>query len=77
MCYSLGMRQTVSISLSPLLKKEIDEIVESGMYSSTSELIRDAVRTLKETRLITELKKSQTAARSGKVTKLTSLKSLR
>ena len=71
------MRQTVSISLSPLLKKEIDEIVESGMYSSTSELIRDAVRTLKETRLITELKKSQTAARSGKVTKLTSLKSLR
>ena len=71
------MRQTVSISLSPILKKEIDDIVQSGMYSSTSELIRDAVRTLKEKRLIADLRKSQADAKKGKITKLVSLRDLR
>ena len=71
------MRQTISISLSPTLKKEIDEIVQSGTYSSTSEFIRDAVRTMKEKALIAELKKSQIQARIGKITKLHSLKDLR
>lgn len=71
------MRQTVSISLSPVLKKEVDEIVQSGMYSSTSEFIRDAIRTFKEKAIIADLKKSQAQARKGKITKLTSLRDLR
>lgn len=63
--------------MSPSLKKEIEQIVASGMYSSTSELIRDAVRGLKERTIIRELQASQKAARNGKVHKLTSLRTLR
>lgn len=71
------MRQTLSISIPPTLKKEIDEIVDSGLYSSTSELIRDAIRTLKEKAIIRDLKKSQLDGRKGKVTRLTSLRNIR
>lgn len=71
------MRQTVTISVPPALKKEIDTIVGSGMYSSTSELMRDAVRHLKERALIQDLKRSQRAASRGQVIKLSSLQDLR
>lgn len=71
------MRETLSISLPPALKKEIDQIVQSGMYASTSELIREALRELTNKAVIREVRASQAQARAGKVTKLTSFKSLR
>ena len=77
LCYSRNMRQTLSISVSKELNQEIDEIVRSGLYSSKSELIRDAVRNLKEKNIIRELKESQSAAKKGNMTKLSSLGDLR
>ena len=71
------MRQTLSISIPPTLKKEIDHMLDSGMYGSTSELIREALRDFKQKSLIRDLKKSQLLSRRGGVKKLTSLKSLR
>ncbi len=70
------MRQILSISVSPALKKEIDEIVESGMYTSTSEFMRDAVRMLKERAIIREIKASQRDAKAGKRYRLNSLDDL-
>jgi putative addiction module CopG family antidote len=71
------MRQTLSISIPPALKKEIDQIVESGLYASASELIRDAVRDLKEKAIIKELRASQRDARAGRIYKLTSFRALK
>jgi Arc/MetJ-type ribon-helix-helix transcriptional regulator len=34
----------ISLSLPELLKKEVDAIVESGMYENKSELLREALR---------------------------------
>lgn len=70
------MRKTITISVSPTLKKEIDDMVESGIYTSTSELVRDAVRTLKDKKIIAELRISQAEAQRGKITLLQSLKDL-
>ena len=52
-------------------------MLDSGMYGSTSELIREALRDFKQKSLIRDLKKSQLLSRRGGVKKLTSLKSLR
>lgn len=71
------MRHTLSISLSPALKKEIDQLVQSGMYRSASELIRTAVRELSYKKVIKELKVSQNEARAGRLFKLSSLVELR
>jgi antitoxin ParD1/3/4 len=38
----------VSVSLTPELEKLIDEKVQSGLYSSASEVIREALRLLHE-----------------------------
>jgi len=38
------MRETVNISLTKKLKKEIDKVVDSGQYSSRSEFFRNLIR---------------------------------
>jgi putative addiction module CopG family antidote len=71
------MRSTTSISLPPALKKELDQYVKAGMYASTSELFRNAIRELRNKMLVRELRASQQAAKAGKLYKLASLRELR
>jgi putative addiction module CopG family antidote len=42
------MRKTINISLTEKLKKEVDNTVKSGQYSSRSEFFRDAIRAWKK-----------------------------
>lgn len=41
-------RKTTSFSLPPMMKEEIGALLESGEYSSKSDIVRDAFRTFLE-----------------------------
>jgi antitoxin ParD1/3/4 len=46
----MGAVQKLSISVTEELAREIDAAIESGDYSTTSEVVRDALRTWKRER---------------------------
>lgn len=70
------MRNTITISVPPVLKKSVDTIMRDYKYASTSELFRDAIRLLEEDKLVKDIEKSEKdfARNGGK--KLKSLKDL-
>lgn len=70
------MRKTVNISLTKELKEEVDKAVESGRYSSRSELFRDLIRLWKEEELLRELRESEKDIKEGNVHELDSLADL-
>ena len=49
MCYNINMtnRTTLNISLTPELSQYIESKLKSGMYTSGSEIIREALRLFK------------------------------
>jgi antitoxin ParD1/3/4 len=47
----MAVAEKLSIALTPELTADIREVVATGEYASTSEVIRDALRTWKEVRL--------------------------
>jgi Arc/MetJ-type ribon-helix-helix transcriptional regulator len=68
------MRQTITISLPRELKRFVDEVIEEGNFSTTSEFFRDLIR---ERQAVAEVWKSAKEIRSGKGKVLRSLRSLR
>jgi antitoxin ParD1/3/4 len=46
----------MNISLTPELEKFITERVQSGMYNSASEVVREALRLLQEQQMLKEIK---------------------
>jgi Arc/MetJ-type ribon-helix-helix transcriptional regulator len=70
------MRNIVNISMPVGLKKEVDSFVKEGNYASTSEFIRDLIRTWRHNRLLSELRESQEEIKAGKGKILRSLKDL-
>lgn len=71
------MRKTVNISLTEELKKEVDKAVESGQYSSRSELFRDLIRLWKEEKILEDVIISRKELREGKGKSFQSLKNLK
>lgn len=49
-------RDTINVSITPYLKQWIDEKVESGSYSSVSEVVREALRLMQREQKIEEQK---------------------
>ncbi len=70
------MRNIMSISIPPSLKKRMDNIMKESNYASTSELFRDAMRSLEEDILIKNIMESEREFSLGKGKKLHSLKDL-
>lgn len=71
------MRQSISISLPPDLKRFVDRSVKAGRYSTTSEFIRDLIRRQQKERVINDLLQSELEMKGGESKILRSLKSLR
>ena len=70
------MRTTLNISMPSSLKKQVDIMIKEHNYASTSELFRDAVRSLAEDKLIRDIEESEREFALGKGKKLRSLKDL-
>jgi antitoxin ParD1/3/4 len=49
----------VNVSLTPELEKFVSERVESGLYHSASEVVRDGLRLLRERSLLEELRRNE------------------
>jgi antitoxin ParD1/3/4 len=69
----------MNVSLTPALEKLVQKKVESGLYNNASEVVREALRLLKETeelrrarlkRLKTALAKGEDDVAAGRVTTL-------
>lgn len=71
------MRESISISLPPDLKRFVDRSVKAGRYSTTSEFIRDLIRRQQKERMVDELLQSEQEMKTGKGKVLRSLKTLR
>ena len=72
----MDMRNILSISIPPGLKREVDKAVKIGNYASVSEFFRDAVRSWKEDRLLADLRESQAEIARGEGKVLRSLADL-
>lgn len=70
------MRNIVTISLPPSIKKNVEKIIKEENYASMSEFFRDAYRVWENNRLVRELKDSQREIASGKGKVLKSLSDL-
>jgi putative addiction module CopG family antidote len=70
------MRSTINISLPEKMKKRVDYLVKSNNYGSTSELFRDALRALEDSKLIEGIMISEKEFSEGKRKKLRSLKDI-
>ena len=70
------MRNIITISVPPAVKKQIDLMVKENKYASTSELFRDAMHSLAENNLIRDIEESEREFVTGKGKKLKSLKDL-
>jgi antitoxin ParD1/3/4 len=57
----------MNVSLTPALEKMVQQKVESGLYNNASEVVREALRLLKETEEIrrARLKRLKTAVAKG------------
>ena len=76
----------MNVSLTPALEKLVQRRVESGLYNNASEVVREALRLLKETeevrrarlkRLKTALAKGEADVASGRMTAIDSDEDLR
>lgn len=58
---------TIHVSLTPTLTEFIDNLVQSGLYGNTSEVIREALREKYQTQILqnSKLKKLQQAVQIG------------
>lgn len=70
------MRNVITISVPPRVKKSIDSIMKENKYASVSELFRDAVRSLEDDTLIRSMIESEREFALGKGKRLRSLKDL-
>ena len=70
------MRNILSISVPPSVKKSVDNIMRENKYASISELFRDSIRSLEEDQLIKSMMESEREFIAGKGRKLRSLKDL-
>ena len=70
------MRNIITISVPPTVKKQIDLMVKENKYASTSELFRDAMRSLVENNLIRDIEESEREFLAGKGKKLKTLRDL-
>jgi len=70
------MRNIITISVPPSVKKSIDSIMKENKYASVSELFRDAMRSLEDDALIRNMMESEREFALGKGKRLRSLKDL-
>ena len=70
------MRNIITISVPPAVKKSVDNIMKENKYASVSELFRDAVRSLEDAALVKNIAESEMEFAAGKGQKLRSLKDL-
>jgi len=70
------MRNIITISVPPSIKRSIDSIMKENKYASVSELFRDAVRSLEDDKLIQHIMESEREFALGKGKRLRSLKDL-
>jgi Arc/MetJ-type ribon-helix-helix transcriptional regulator len=70
------MRNIMTISMPPSVKKSVEYMMKENKYASVSELFRDSIRSLEEDQLIKSIIESEREFASGKGKKLHSLKDL-
>ena len=70
------MRNIMTISVPPSVKKSVDYMMKENNYASVSELFRDSIRSLEEDHLIKSIMESEREFALGKGKKLRSLKDL-
>jgi Arc/MetJ-type ribon-helix-helix transcriptional regulator len=70
------MRNIVTISIPPSLKKNVEYMMKERNYASVSELFRDSIRSLEEDLLIKNIIESEREFSLGKGKRLRSLRDL-
>lgn len=70
------MRNIMTISVPPSIKKSVENMMKENKYASVSELFRDSIRSLEEDQLIKNIMQSEREFALGKGKKLRSLKDL-
>ena len=70
------MRNIITISVPPSVKRSVDGIMKENKYASVSELFRDALRSLEDDFLIKDIAESEMEFAKGSGKKLRSLKDL-
>lgn len=73
---SNGMRNIITISVPPAVKRSVESIMKENKYASVSELFRDAIRSLEDDKLIQSIMKSEREFALGKGKRLRSLRDL-
>ena len=70
------MRNIMTISMPPSVKKSVENMMKEYKYASVSELFRDSIRSLEEDQLVKSIMESEREFALGKGKKLRSLKDL-
>ena len=70
------MRNIITISVPPSVKRTVNSIMKENKYASVSELFRDAVRSLEDSTLVKNITESEMEFALGKGKTLRSLKDL-
>ncbi|MDP3763214.1 MAG: ribbon-helix-helix protein, CopG family [bacterium] len=70
------MRNIITISVSPSVKKTINSMMKENKYASVSELFRNALRSLEDDTLIKNIMESELEFVAGKGKQLRSLRDL-
>ena len=70
------MRNIMTISMPPSMKKSVEYMMKENKYASVSELFRDAMRSLEDANLVKSIMESEIEFAAGKGKKLRSLKDL-
>jgi Arc/MetJ-type ribon-helix-helix transcriptional regulator len=70
------MRNIMTISVPPSVKKSVENMMKEYKYASMSELFRDSIRSLEEDQLINSIEESEREFAAGKGKRLRSLRDL-
>jgi len=70
------MRNIITISVPPSVKRSVESIMKENKYASVSELFRDAVHSLEDATLIKSIMESEMEFAAGRGKSLRSLKDL-
>jgi Arc/MetJ-type ribon-helix-helix transcriptional regulator len=70
------MRNIMTISVPPSVKKSVDHMMKENKYASVSELFRDSIRSLEEDQLIKNIEESEREFAKGQGKVLRALKDL-
>lgn len=70
------MRNIMTISVPPSVKKSVEFMMKENKYASVSELFRDSIRSLEEDQLIKSIMESEREFALGKGKRLRSLRDL-